>query len=353
VRAAAQLLHRPATVGSPAEVARWICGAQAQDMPAGRLAFRARSRRLRAVDIAQARTEKRSLLRAWVMRGTVHLIATEDADLLLPLFAPGMIARSRRRLEQLGLDRDGQDKATGLIENELASEGPRTRPEILEKLRGAGLVPRDEVKYHIWALATAQGIACLGPDRGGQTCLVLVRDWLGELSPNDRHASLAELARRYLRAFGPATADDLARWSGLGLREARAGVAAIATELEEVRIGAERAAMLKGAATRVARQGIVRLLPAFDTYLLGHRDRRFIVDPADWPRIGPGGGIIHPTVIVDGVAVATWRARRDRAKLRIELHPFEKLDKPTTKAIEAEVADIGRFEEREAKLVAG
>jgi hypothetical protein len=182
---------------------------------------------------------------------------------------------------------------------------------------------------------------------------VLVRDWLGKPSPRDRDPALAELARRYLRAFGPATAEDLARWSGLGLREARAGVATIAPELEEVRIGDAHAAILKGAATRSPRIGVVRLLPAFDTYLLGHRDREFIVDPADWPRIGPGGGIIHPSVVVDGVAVATWRVRRDRAKLRVELNPFEKLDRPTRKAIKAEVADVGRFEDREATLVAG
>jgi hypothetical protein len=63
--------------------------------------------------------------------------------------------------------------------------------------------------------------------------------------------------------------------------------------------------------------------------------------------------MIHPSVVVDGVAVATWRAKRDRAKLRVELDPFGKLDRPTTKAIEAEVADVGRFDDREATLVAG
>ena len=73
-------------------------------------------------------------------------------------------------------------------------------------------------------LAVTSGMACLGPDRGRQTCLVLRRDWLGDPPPFDREVALAELARCYLRAFGPATDRDLATWSGLGLREVRSGL---------------------------------------------------------------------------------------------------------------------------------
>ena len=91
LRAAAQFLHRPASAKDPADVARAICGAQAQDPSAGRLAFRARSPRVRAVDVDRARTEERSLLRTWVMRGTMHLIATEDAAWLLPLYERALL----------------------------------------------------------------------------------------------------------------------------------------------------------------------------------------------------------------------------------------------------------------------
>ena len=98
LRAATQLLHRPTSATDPAEIARSIAGAQAQDVYAGPLTFRSRSRKLTAADIKRARTEERSLLRTWVMRTTVHLIPTDDAGWWLPLFEPGIERWSRRRL---------------------------------------------------------------------------------------------------------------------------------------------------------------------------------------------------------------------------------------------------------------
>ena len=111
LRAATQLLHRPASAKDPAEIARSIAGAQAQDVYAGPLTFRSRSRKLTAADITRARTEERSLLRTWVMRTTIHLIPTDDAGWWLPLFEPGIERWSRRRLEQLGLPAAKQDRA--------------------------------------------------------------------------------------------------------------------------------------------------------------------------------------------------------------------------------------------------
>ena len=115
LRAATQLIHRPVSARDPAEIARSIAGAQAQDTYAGPLTFRSRSRSLTAADIKRARTEERSLLRTWVMRMTIHMIPTEDAGWWLPLFEPGIERWSRRRLTQLGTARGeaGQGPASG------------------------------------------------------------------------------------------------------------------------------------------------------------------------------------------------------------------------------------------------
>src|SRR3954471_19208539 len=122
-RAATQLLHRPASVTHPAEIARSIAGAQAQDVYAGPLTFRSRSRKLTAADITRARTEERSLLRTWVMRTTIHLIPTDDAGWWLPLFEPGIERWSRRRLSQLGMRAGQEDKALRVIAKALESAG--------------------------------------------------------------------------------------------------------------------------------------------------------------------------------------------------------------------------------------
>jgi hypothetical protein len=325
-------------------VAGRICGAQAQDARAGRLAFRARSARLRAADVDRARTEERSLLRTWAMRKTMHLIATDDAPWLLPLFEPGIASWSRRRLAQLGIEPAAQERGLREIRRSLEKDGPLLRGELAQRLERKGISLDTGTRMHFAIVAITSGIACLGPDRGGQTCLVLRRDWLGPTPRHDRDTALCELARRYLGAFGPATEADFAGWSGLGLGDVRSALGAISSQLVEARIGEGVGWRLKGAARRPGRR-VVRLLPAWDTYLMGYRDRDFIAEPDRWRRIMPGGGLLRPAILLDGAAIGTWSSRRAGAKTLVELEPFEELDAATLRAIDVEVADLGRFEE--------
>ena len=156
-RAASQLMHRPAAVRHPVDVVRLAGPVQAQEPRAARLAFRARARGLTAADVDRARTEERSLLRAWCMRKTIHLIAAEDAGWILPLFAPIIVRWSRKRLADFGLDRRGQDRALKLLHDAVDADGPLTRPELGERLERAGFETGQEFKVHLWLLATLDG----------------------------------------------------------------------------------------------------------------------------------------------------------------------------------------------------
>jgi hypothetical protein len=325
------------------DVARLTAGIQAQEPRAGRLGFRARSARLRAVDVDRARTQERSIVRTWAMRSTMHLLATEDAAWILPLFDAGLAADSRRRLGQLGLDAGAQDKALDTIRKALESDGFLGRSELVARLGRIGIEIDAPRRVHLFRLATGEGVAILGPDSGSETLLALARDWVGERPPHDRDAAVAELTRRYFRAFSPATEADFAGWSGLPLRDVRNGLARIGSELAEVRIGKDRAWSLRAGARR-PRGRIVRLLPAWDNYLMGHRDRDFIAGPERWRTIMPGGGLIRPTIVVDGVAAGTWSMRRKGGTPQVELDPFEALDETITAAMKGEIEDIERFE---------
>ena len=89
-------------------------------------------------------------------------------------------------------------------------------------------------------------------------------------------------------------------------------------------------------------RGTVRLLPAFDNYLIGYRDRGFIDDG----RRGEVyvGGIIRPTVLLDGRVVGRWELQRGRSgALTVRTHPFTAWTAQTRAAVDAEVADIARF----------
>jgi hypothetical protein len=351
-RAAAQLLHRPATANDPAEIAGAIAGAQAQDRFAARLTFRSRSRKLTAADIDRARTEERSLVRTWLMRMTVHLIPSDDAWWMLPLFEPAMEKWQRRRLVQLGLAPGDDDKALEVIERALAAEGPLSRNEARTRVVSTGIELNQQTGLHIVGLATTSGMAIQGPDIGASPSLVLRRDWLGKQRRFDRDAALAELSRRYLRAFGPASDRDFARWAGLALGDVRRGLGSISSELAEKRVGDEVLVSLRKGAPRLPAAGQVRLLGAFDTYVLGYDGREFAVAPEHGKGINTrGGGMIEPVIVRDGEVLGTWVMRRKAKRIEAELQPFESLQPGDVAAIEVEIEDIARFEGLPAALV--
>lgn len=350
LRAAAQLLHRPTAARDPVEIARQIAGAQAQDVYAGPLTFRSRSRRVTAADIGRARTEQRSLLRTWLMRMTIHMIPADDADWWLPLFEPTIVRWSARRLEQLGLPRGRQERALATIGRAL-EDGPLTRTEARERVAAAGVDLDTQTGMHIVLSAVVSGIACLGPDRGSATCLVRREDWLGKPKAFDRDAALAELARRYVRAFGPATDRDFAYWAGLPLRDVRAGLESISREIEEVRVGKETMLTPRKRASRLPAEGQIRMLGNFDTYLLGWKDRDFAVGGEHSEHVKEGGGgWIRPVIVRDGIVVGGWRSSRKGGRIEISLNLAPALRRELADAIDAEVADIARFEGMDVRL---
>ena len=188
---------------------------------------------------------------------------------------------------------EARTRRSRVIARALAEEGPLTRPEARERVEAAGVELNTQTGMHIVGLAVISGIACLGPDRGRQTCLVRREDWLGKPPPFDRERALAELARRYLRRLRARDRSGLRLLVGAGRCATCApGCEAISGEIEEVRVGDEAMLVPRGAPAAAARAtGQVRMLGNFDTYLLGWKDRAFSVtgehaDPREGGRRG-------------------------------------------------------------------
>ena len=286
------------------------------------------------------------------MRMTVHMIPTEDAGWWLPLFEPLIEKWSARRLGQLGMPAGDSEKAMAVTARVLAEEGPLTRSEVRERIEAEGIRLNTQTGMHVAGLAVVSGIACLGPDRGKTTCLVRREDWLGKAPKFDREAALAELARVYLGAFAPATDRDFAYWSGLPLRDVRAGLERIAGEIEQVDVGSESMLVPRGSRPRLPAKGQVRMLGNFDTYLLGWKDRRFSVDDEHALHVKEGGGgWIRPVVVEDGIVIGGWRASRKNGRLEISLNLPKRERRRLGEAIEAEVADLERFEGMRVEVV--
>jgi hypothetical protein len=306
----------------PLAAVRASAGIQAQDGAAAALSIRVRTTGLTRTDVEHALVEERSIVRLWVMRSTIHLVPSEDARWLVELLGPIGLRGTHRRLGQLGVPEEDRPRAVAAICAALRDHGPFTRAELMEHVARAGVETAGQAAAHLPALAALEGLVCFGPPaRGGKPTYVLRDDWLGPDLPRlARDQALAELARRYVRAFAPTAPEDFASWSGLPLRDARSAW----NDIE-----------MTDHAQPAPAPPVVRLLPAFDTYLLGYRTRDAIVAPEHARRVWPGGGIVRPTVVANGRAVGTWR----RTGARVELEPF-----PGTELdADDEVADVQRF----------
>lgn len=314
-------------------VAERLLAVQGQDPRGFRLAVRARTEGLTSADVERVMGEDRTLLVTWLNRGTLHLVRSEDYPWLQALTTPPLFTSSARRLRHEGMSEAQAERAVATIERSLAEEGSLTRIQLRERLDAAGIDLKGQAMLHLLFLAALRGIVVRGPMIGKQHAYVLVRDWLGEPGPVDREKALAELARRYLVGHQPASDRDLARWAGLPLRDARAGLGAIASELEEGEDGLLRLAKRPGP------QGPPppRLLGAFDPVLLGWTSREDILGPHT--TLVTRNGIFHPFAMVNGKAVAKWGFPGGEVKLQ----PLQRLPAKVAKALERDAAAVTRF----------
>ncbi len=342
------------SVSNVALLVKGLCGIQAQDARAAALALRVRSAGLVAADVERARVQERTIIRTWGQRGTLHLLATEDLGWLLPLFSPVFIAGGQRRRAELGLDEDTCARGIRVIRDVLASQGPLTRADIVEQLAIHGLHIEGQARPHLLYRAALEGVICLGPDRGTEPTYVLLSDWVQQGQALPQEAAYTELVRRYLGAYGPATPEDMAAWSGLPISRIRAAWRHSADQLMEVGTSGSAAWMLKTCAAWLDEPPItdrvVCLLPGFDIYLLGYQKRDLAVPQQYAKRINAGGGILHPALQVDGRAVGTWKSLRKKDHLEVIVEPFDQLAPEVYPGLEAEVADLARFLEVKASL---
>jgi Winged helix DNA-binding domain len=331
-RCTAQLLGvDPA--GSAEEVAGRLLAIQAQDPRGARLAIRARSASLSASDVDSA-LARRSLVVTWLNRGTLHLVRAEDYSWLHPLTTPQLRTGNSRRLAQEGVPPKDAERAVATVREALAADGPPTRSQLRERVAAAGVRTKGQAMVHILALASIRGLIVRGPVAGRDQAFVLVQDWLAAPPPAiSREAALGELARRYLAGHSPAADRDLAQWAGIGLRDARLGLA---------RCGAvQRADGLAELSAKTPRAAAALppplLLGAFDPLLLGWASRDPIVGPHR--RIVTANGLFRPFALAGGRAVATWNIARGQ----VVLAPLGPLDAETRAALDTDAADVTRF----------
>jgi hypothetical protein len=347
LRGQALAVPLPAGPDAAARVARQVCGLQAQDIFAASLGVRVRCAGATLGGVERARFAERGVVWTWAMRGTLHLLAADDLSWLLPLLGPVFVAAGRTRRRQLGLDGDTCEQGLRALRKHLAAHGPCTREELGPVLRAAGVPPGYSPARHLLYCAAMEGMVCLGPDRGARPTFVLLEDWLGRpLKPVSRAKALARLAERFLAAYGPAAPEDLATWSGLPVPLVREAWDLAAGGMVETTANGRSAWLPRGRVAELdtlpAAAPRVRLLPAFDNYLLGYRDRDGIIEPKHRERVF-AGGVIRGVILADGRVIGVWKPNRQGRRVEVTLEPFGKRPPGIRAQVAAEVEDIQRF----------
>ncbi len=305
-------------------------------------------------DLSGALWQERTLVKTWLMRGTLHLVPADD----LPVYTSALDPRGRYDAAWLRYFQVTADDMERLIEAVTDALDGRylTRRELSERLAprvGESVAKRLESGWGEFLKPVARrGRLCFGPSEGQTVTFARPDQWLGRWRDVPQEDAQAELVRRYLAAYGPATADDFDRWVGSARRARfRAAWQAVADELVEVApkrflLKADSDALETASASRT-----VRLLPAFDPYLLGHQDRTHLVEKEWSSRVYRTAGWVSPVVLQGGRVVGVWEQKRRGLKLVVRVEPLKALSRTEQAAVGAEAEALAAYLGGELELV--
>jgi winged helix DNA-binding protein len=329
-------------------------GIQAQVMSAAELALSARVDGLSRQDIQRALWEDHTLIKTWAMRGTLHLISAEE----LPLYAAARGLAVNRSwatyFAYYGITLTQQQDFLAAVPEVLGSD-PMTREELATAAAGRIGVPklRDIILSSSWGsplkLSAFRGDLCFGPNQGQNVTFVNPKKWTGKEQPIDSHQALQEVARRYLRAYGPATPAQFARWwgGGSGLRVSKKAFEALEDELEPVEVEGWRATALSTTLEQLQQfegASSLNLLPFFDAYTFGFgRSLEPILAKAYETRVFRPQGWISAVVLVDGCMQGVWEHKIRRSDTIVKIHLFSSPTAAIKKGIEAEAERLAAF----------
>ncbi len=323
------------------EVVRDVCGIHAQVMGSAELQLAARVDGITQADVRDALWERRELVKSWTTRGTLHIHPSDELSL--------WTAARRAIVGEEDYAADGVEN----VDEVVAAIGHALRGRCLlrEELADAvvervGVAPREKLAsgwgYYLGDAAIAD-VLCFGPPRGQKVTFVHVEDWLGPQRVWNPQEALQEVARRYAEAYGPVTHREFREWF-----TSRHLTPAVARELfEQLDVPDPEP---------VEPRRSVRLLPEYDVYVMGFREREHLVPPEVREQVaahgkgryeGPAG---TPFLLVDGLCAGIWSRTKTARRIELKVMPARKLTREETAGVEGEAERIGHFLDLEPVL---
>ena len=348
-----QRLDRRAARADALGVVQQICGLHAQVMSSAELTLWARVEDLEPDAVQKALWEGRSLVKTWAMRGTLHLLPA--AELPIWVGAQGVLKpryHTPSWLRYFGLTREEAEALIAAIPEAL-DRRMLTREELAQEV--GRLVGSDELGgklRHSWGAllkpAAFRGYLLFAPSVGQNVRFARPDQWLPRWQPADTEEAARGVVRRYLSAYGPATREEFARWFGT-TSAAQAGrlIESLGEEIAPVEIEGSQAWTLAEHVPEIEvaePSGVVRLLPAFDHYVVAApRDCGAVLPEALKSRVYRPQGWLSPVLLVDGRMEGLWRHERKGGRLIVEINPFAEQPEWVRRAAEEEAERLARF----------
>jgi winged helix DNA-binding protein len=339
------------------EVVGSVCGVHAQVQTSAELQLAARVDGVTQANVRAALWERRELVKAWTIRGTLHLHPADE----LPLWH----AARRAVLGEAQQGLPAWPDPAGVVHPALgADEVAAVRAAVWEALDGRCLLRDELTEEVVERVGTAprerlrSGFAfflsdlCQGPPQGSRITLARPDQWIESWQEVDAREALREVCRRFLRAYGPAPPASFAEWFGTAAfraAEARALFAELAGELEEFGVEGRAYFVLAGDRSFTPPSAQVRLLPEYDVYVMGFRERDQLVPQpvreliASHGRGRYEGPAATRLVLVNGVAAGLWERKRRGSRIELQVRLAGRVGKAARAGLALEAERLGAF----------
>lgn len=334
-----QLTHQD--FKTPAELVKWMGILQAQDYASAKWSIGLRLPGITDAEVENAIADK-NIVRSWSLRGTLHFMSPDNLYHFNTIAGPRLIAGMAGRHKQLGLDDATIAKGQKVLEK--AMQGKQlTRDELRLALQAKGIPNEGLQLNHIMLCAALNNKICLANRRNKEFTYTLQEEWIPKPTILKRNEVLVLMAKTYFQSHAPATVADFAWWAGITLADAKIGFEEIKDTLVSETIEGT-IYWLPKALQQPTKANNLCMLPSFDEYILGYKDRNLVLPQEHLHHIiGAGNGLFAPVVLVNGVAQGIWRRSFKKNTVTIEITTFTKFTAVTNKAIVKEAEKFAAF----------
>jgi hypothetical protein len=333
------------------DVVTQMGGVHAQLMSAAELQLWARVQDITPADVQDALWRERALVKTWLFRGTLHLLTAQDLPLYIGALSTLKHFRRASWQKYHGVTLDELEAIMAAVRDTLTDTG-MTREQLADTIATRTNMPKlAELLRSGWGAVLKpvafQGYLCFGPNEGQNVTFVQPCHWIGEWTPVEPAQALPEVARRFLKTYGPATVDEFARWFGFEPSNAKRIFKTLAEEIIEVQVEGWKAWTLTASLEQMNAldpSPTARLLPNFDPYTIAvARHSPYLMPEQYKGRVYRPQGWISPVVLVDGRIEGVWEYDKQRAKLALKVKMFTPATAEVQQSIQAEAARLGSF----------